>query len=127
MSEWYNPSSDLIKQWAYDDTSFEPEQDWDIIIHDLPYENLYAQLASDNHCPKADYFLHLLYFTIGHSVRQGVTDETTKRVNHVTCATRSHSSVLLSLFRERVASLMKDPSSFSYDDWCGGALASTYT
>ncbi len=127
MSKWYNPSEDLIKQWAYDAKASEPVQDWDIIIHDLPYEELYAKLAADDHCPKADYFLHLLYFTIGHSVRQGVSEKTVNRVNYVLSVTKAHSAILLALFRKRVANLMEEPTSFTYDDWCSGVLASTYT
>jgi len=122
MSKWINPTSDLIRSWAYDAESCEPEQDWDIIIHHLPFEYLYSELAVDKNCPKADYFLDLLYFTIGYSVRLGLSESNLARTRYVVDATKRVESYLLHIFRTRVHKLLEDPSLFSYDDWCCGGL-----
>jgi len=113
----------MVRQWAFDENTSEPEQDWDILIHHLPYEALYAELAGDNTCPKADYFLELLYFTVGYAMRHMETDEQTARIQYVVEQSKSSKAYLLKLFRDNVRMLRLNPELFQYEDWCAGKLA----
>src|SRR6266498_4073214 len=68
MRSRYNPTAEDLRTWAYDSSSEEPAQDWDLSLATIPYDDLFLEFASDVDCPKRDYFLSLLYLIVGDAV-----------------------------------------------------------
>jgi hypothetical protein len=124
MRSPYNPSAEDLRLWAYDEKALEPKQDWDIIISGLPYENQFMSFASDSECPKADYFLALLYLIVGDAVR---TRYRTKKKEEIEAllekAKKQFPKHSIYLWTERSTVLLAHPDKFNYVDWCAGSLA----
>jgi hypothetical protein len=64
-----NPSSEDIRRWAFDAGAEEPVQDWDLLLSTVAQENFFLELASNDDCPKSEFFLALLYLITGDAVR----------------------------------------------------------
>lgn len=127
MRSPYNPLSDDVASWAYGAPAYEPVQDWDLILRDMPYESLYMKLASSEDCPKREYFLSLLYLISGDAVRTGYRTTTQEALERLLAlAEANFPSYWLRLWVQRSRELIAKPETFRYDDWCGGILARTY-
>lgn len=121
-----NPSRDEIKHWAYDaETPPAKDPDFDLSVADLAHADLLVRLAADPECPKRQYFLGCLYLLVGERVRP---DAVAKRPLH-RCfrdeiallkgmASEFPGNPDMELFRKRVDSLLANPASMNYDDWC---------
>jgi hypothetical protein len=59
-----DPSEDELRNWAYDPAASEPAQDWDLILSwrlDRGLLGRCVECAADPGCPKAGFFLRVLY------------------------------------------------------------------
>ncbi|BDS07431.1 hypothetical protein NT6N_24710 [Oceaniferula spumae] len=120
MRDTCNPYADDIREWAYDPKAMEPEQDWDLIISHLPYDELFVELAADNDCPKWDYFMSLIYLIAGDAVRTNYVSESRDRVGRLISCTERIPRHRFHVFRSRYKDLCDAPETFCYDDWCAG-------
>jgi hypothetical protein len=59
-----NPAEDELRAWAYDPEAREPVQDWDLVLSwqvDRGFLSRCVAYAADPSCPKADFFLDVLF------------------------------------------------------------------
>jgi hypothetical protein len=124
MRSPYNPSAEDLRLWAYDAESFEPKQDWDLVLSWTPYDDLFMEFASDLKCPKTDYFLALLYFIVGDAVRKNCQTETKHDIEALLQKAEKHfPNHRIYLWVRRSRDLLAHPDTFRYGDWCAGILA----
>jgi len=113
-----NPTVEEIWEWAWDEKSLAPMEDWDIIIQNL-YPAEYVKIAKLPHCPCRNYFLSLIYLYVGDSYR-------TNNWNRVDPLLKDHenseSHVIFNWVKQS-NDLRSGKVIFNYDDWCGGKLA----
>jgi hypothetical protein len=122
MRDPANPIRDEIKAWAFNEGAIEPMQDWDLMLASQREYDLYGELAADDACPNRDYFLRLLYLIVGDAVRTNYRTESLDSVRQLLKHTTTHPKYRFHLLRSRAEKLIREPETFSYDDWCGGAL-----
>ena len=119
-----NPLPDDIRRWAYTPNAKEPVQDWDLLLSRIHQEDLFMELATDDACPNADYFLKVLYLIVGDAVRTNFRSHTKTHIeNLLTKAETRFQKRCIYLWIRRSRQLMTDPKSFVYDEWCAGVLA----
>src|SRR3954451_21170744 len=64
LSNPFRPSEDELRGWAYDPAAPEPVQDWDLVLSwriDRELLGCCVECAADPDCPRADFFLTVLY------------------------------------------------------------------
>jgi len=124
MRSPYNPVAEDIRSWAFDVGAEEPVQDWDLMLAHVAQDELFLELASDDACPKADYFLALLYLIVGDAVRTDYAGRTKDRIEGLLKkGEASFPKRCIYLWIRRSKDLLAHPESFRYDDWCAGLLA----
>ena len=119
----WHPSTDEIREWAYDPEALEPEQDWDLILAAERHEKLYLDLASDEVCPNRQYFLDILYLIVGDAVRTDYRVLAQYHVDGFLQRAEAYSHPDIRLWCERARYLMAHPATFDYESWCAGGLA----
>jgi len=117
----YNPTADEIKIWANDKNSFEPEQDWDIIVNWLEYPDLILKLATEDNCPTQNYFIHILYVIIGDFVRSN--RHRSEEIDVLFNKAKNYDHQNIKIWIERSRYIMKYPKKFKYGDWFSGNLS----
>jgi hypothetical protein len=123
MRDPYNPIEEDIRAWASNSDSIEPEQDWDLMLANIDRTDLYLELASDDGCPNADYFLSVLYLIVGDAVRTEFKTKNREEIEDLlNKAKKTYSKNCIHLWIQRSIELIKQPESFDYDDWCAGGL-----
>jgi len=118
-----NPTDDELHLWAADPNAMYPHempQDWDLVIADWDREALIVALASDDRCPQQEFFLRLLYMLAGECFRTLGGRANIPRLQMLLERLASSNSPAMRTFRARAMQLLKDPSSFDRDYWCGG-------
>jgi hypothetical protein len=121
MRSPYNPTAEDLRLWAYDAESLEPEQDWDLVLSWTPYDDLFLEFASDPGCPKANYFLALLYLIVGDAVRSKYRTKAKEDVQALLQkAEKRFPKHCIDLWVSRSRELLAHPDTFRYTDWCGG-------
>lgn len=96
-------------------------QDWDLLLEHLPYEDLYLELAASKTCPKADYFLALLYLIVGDAVRTEYQNRSKEAVEDLLRkAERDFPAFVICTWIQRSRVLLAQPQTFDYDRWCAG-------
>lgn len=120
----YKPSGDDIERWASDPFSVEPIDDWNLVLAQQPYGELYLRLAASPDCPQAPYFLCLLYLIVGNAVRSDYATKPRYEVEHLLAvADADYPEPQIRLWAKRSVALIANPALFNYTDWCCGALA----
>jgi hypothetical protein len=69
MHDPWNPSADEIRTWAYDAAAQEPCEDFGLALKWTRHEKALLECASDDDCPKQDFFLGVLYLIVGDALR----------------------------------------------------------
>jgi len=124
MRSPYNPITEDIRSWAFEVGAEEPVQDWDLMLAHVAQDELYLELASDDACPKADYFLALLYLIVGDAVRTVYGERTKDQIESMLKKGEARfPKRCIYLWIQRSKHLLAHPESFQYDDWCAGLLA----
>jgi hypothetical protein len=124
MRDPYNPTAEALRLWAYDADAEVPAQDWELILSTVPYDDLFLEFASDEDCPKADYFLALLYLIVGDAVRSTYRTKKEEEVESLLLkAEKKFPKRWIYLWVQRSRDLLAHPERFSYDDWCAGVLS----
>jgi len=120
FGNWANPTLAEIETWAFEPNSYAPEQDFNLILAEDQYIDLVLNLSSNKKCPKQLFFLQCLYIYVGQKVRNNPNPP--KRMDILEKA-KLINSELISKWLDRSEKLLKNPSSFNYDDWCNARLA----
>ena len=124
MKSATTPTADELCAWAFDAKAEEPIQDWDLVLTWLAYEDMFLELASTKTCPKADYFLAVLYLIVGDAVRTEYRNRTKESVEDLlTKAESRFPAFVVRTWVLRSRDLLAHPERFSYEDWCAGRLA----
>jgi hypothetical protein len=119
----WNPSSAEVRTWAYTAGAAAPCEDWDLSLLWARHERDYLEFAADPHCPNSDYFLHVLYFVVGHAVRneyRSVPEPVILGFIDLAANAKNHR---LQCWRVRALRLLKRPDEFQYEAWCAGGFA----
>lgn len=107
----YEPTKDEIKAWAYTDDS-SPVEDFELLVDDDPYFSL--ELASDEKCPKKNFFLGSLYVWAGDCVKNKLNlDVLTKWLE---VASKSKDNRIKKLV-ERARRLLSGEEKYDYNKW----------
>ncbi len=122
MKSTSNPTAEELRAWAFDASEAEPAQDWDLILSWLPYDDVYLELASSRDCPKADYFLSLLYFIVGDAVRTEFGSRKKEAIQDLLSKAQTRFPAhVIHLWVQRSRDLLAHPERFCYEDWCADA------
>lgn len=119
-----------LRNWAYHPEQFVGMgQDFDLFVAGLHNADIILECASDNLCPKQLFFLNCACLIIGDSVRlhadgSAFVDQEREVLTFVRRAEKTGNAYLLE-FVWRARDLIENPSTFEYDLWCGGELASS--
>ena len=73
--------------------------------------------------PNRKFFLRCLYLLAGNCVRQRLRPEMVAQLKEVLNLVTDDDKADVLLWVKRTNELLKKPSRFRYDDWCGGGLA----
>ena len=122
MRDPINTMRSEIREWAFIEGAQEPEQDWDLQLANLREFDLYVELAANDLCPARDYFLRILYLIVGDAVRTSFQTESKECIQEILAMTERFPRHRFHLFRHRSIELLENPTTFDYDDWCGGML-----
>lgn len=124
MKSATHPTAEELRAWAFDADADEPVQDWDLILSWIAYEDVYAELASTKTCPKADYFLALLYFIVGDAVRAEYRNRSRPDIEAlISKLEQRFPAYVIRQWGNRSRELLAHPETFRYKDWCAGGLA----
>lgn len=124
MKNASQPTVEELRAWAFDADASEPVQDWDLILSWLPYDVVYLELASSRECPKADFFLSLLYFIVGDAVRTEFRSRKKESIKELLSEAQVRFPArVIHQWCQRSRDLLAHPERFSYADWCAGRLA----
>jgi hypothetical protein len=124
LSSPYKPAGADIEKWASDPFAVEPIDDWNLVLAQQPHLELYLRLAASSECPKAHYFLTLLYLIVGKAVRSDYATRPRYEIEHLLAvADADYTEPQIRLWTKRSVRLIANPAIFNYTDWCGGALA----
>jgi hypothetical protein len=114
-----------VMTWAFSkEDPCRPIEDWDIILaHGLDGEVL-LRLASDQQCPKRDFFLHCLYILVGDYVRVLLGGRwTPPSLDDLLVHAATSDNPTIRTWCQRSRNLIAHPETFDYDFWCNGGFA----
>jgi hypothetical protein len=117
-----SPDDQELREWAYDPVAVEPQQDFDLLLATTPRRS-YVEFAGDVACPKAAYFLSVLYLIVGDAVRTDYSSECRDTVDDLLQAGRAQGSARVLTWVARSERLMLHPEEFEFDLWCAGGFA----
>ena len=124
MRSTSNPIAEDIRRWAFTPDAEEPVQDWDLLLATTDQQELFMELASNDACPNADYFLSVLYIIVGDALRTNYRTLSQGRIEALLKkAEAKFPKRCIYLWVQRSKQLMAHPESFHYDEWCAGVLA----
>ena len=124
MHDAWNPSPDEVRAWAYTPNADEPCQDWDLALLWSGHEKALLGCASDEACPNRMRMLGVLYLIVGDAVRSNFRSRTRPIVEGFIDRGDQYPHSSIELWQRRSRALLRDPSSFDYEAWCAGGLAS---
>jgi hypothetical protein len=122
MHDPWNPSPDEIREWAYDATGLAPCEDFDLALEWTRHERALFECASDENCPKQDFFLHVLYLTVGDAVRSNYHSTARPILEGFIKRGDGYPHKAIQNWQKRSRTLMKYPDQFDYQAWCAGGL-----
>jgi hypothetical protein len=125
FADIHNPTEAELREWAQTDGSYpeQVEQDWDLIVADWSRVDLITELAADESCPTHPFFLAVLYLMAGDCVRTPAGTANIPNLKALLERLENTLSEPLRLFRTRTLTLLADPSTFDYNQWCDGDFA----
>jgi hypothetical protein len=116
-----SPDDQGLREWAYDPVAVEPQQDFDLLLATMPQRS-YVEFAGDVACPKAEYFLRILYLIVGDAVRTDYSSDCRDTIDDLLQAGRAQGSARVMAWVARSERLMLHPEEFNFDLWCGGGF-----
>ena len=123
MNDPWQPSPDEIREWAKttsDPWSEQPCEDWPLALTWTRHEQALLELASDDSCPSREFMLYILYFVIGHAVRDEFKSAPQAVIEGFVRRGSDYSHPDIQSWQERCWKLLRDPARFDYQKWCGG-------
>ncbi len=109
--DYVNPTHGELKLWMEDSESFEPMQDWDLIVGGADRLLSLVRLAS-NDGPQRKYIVHYLHV----STANAFNDDRDKISEGLELVPGNTFSDLLE-WRERTKFLLENPTSFRENEW----------
>jgi hypothetical protein len=122
MHDPFNPSPDEIREWAYDADAVEPCQDFDLILEWTQHEKAILECASDDRCPKQNFFLRVLYHIVGDAVRSNHHSKLRPILEGFINRGDEYPHPKIQRWQKRSRELMKQPDRFEYEAWCAGGF-----
>ncbi|MBK9264684.1 MAG: hypothetical protein IPM54_33490 [Polyangiaceae bacterium] len=119
------PDEHELREWAHAPAAVEPQQDFDLLLATIPQRS-YVEFAGDVACPKAEYFLKILYLIVGDAVRTNYGCERRDTVDDLLQAGRTQGSARIIEWVARSERLMLHPEEFDYDLWCAGGFVRSF-
>ena len=119
MHDPMNPTSYEIEEWAYAPEAEEPCQEWILALVWKEYVREYIKYVADPDCPNRLYFLDVLYYIIGSAVRGEFVSTPRPIIEGWLEDERIAGCADLVRWGERSRELLRNPSSFDFEYWCG--------
>lgn len=116
----WNPSPDEVRAWAYTPGAAEPCEDWELALCWSRHEAALLETASDEGCPNRRYMLGVLYFLVGHAVRDGFRSLPRPMLEGFLHRADAYGHPDIREWQRRSRELLRDPSSLDQAAWCGG-------
>jgi|GEM_PF-7026718 len=113
------PTRDEIREWAFSSQEKEPDPAWQLHLAHAKEYDLYVLLAVDESCPKATYFLRLLYDIVGRLAHAGLNDDGRSEMETLMACCAKQPRYSLHLFVQRTRALLNNPAAFIPQDWYG--------
>jgi hypothetical protein len=110
-----------LREWAYSPAAVEPQQDFDLLLATMPRRS-HVEFAGDAACPKAEYFLRILYLIVGDAVRTAYSSDCRDTIDDLLQAGRAQGSARVLAWVARSERLMLHPEEFDFDLWCAGGF-----
>jgi len=123
MRNGWDPSPDEIRTWAYTVDAEDPCRDWDLALLWSGHEKALLECASDDACPNRIRMLGVLYLAVGDAVSSDFRARPKPVVEGFINRGDDHEHPSIQLWQERSRALLRDPSRFEYEAWCGGGFA----
>ncbi|MEX0867874.1 MAG: hypothetical protein WD030_10990 [Pirellulales bacterium] len=125
MDDPWQPRPDAIREWAYTPDAKEPCQDWHLALLWSCHEKALLECAADDGCPNQTYMLGILYLVVGDAVRSNFRSRGKPIIEAFLARGDAYEHQAIRLWQERSRTLLRDPHTFDYDQWCAGGLART--
>lgn len=122
MQAPWNPTPDEIREWAYNAESVEPCEDFHLALKWTRHEKALFECASDDNCPKRDFFLSILYLIVGDAVRWNYLSTPRLIIEGFIQRGDEYRHPAIEAWQQRSRELLKHPIRFNYDEWCAGGL-----
>lgn len=68
MQDSWKPMKQELREWAYDPNAIWPDQDFDLSVAKLHFDDLIIDFSADDKCPKRNLFLKCAYLIVGDAV-----------------------------------------------------------
>lgn len=116
-----NPTKKELTKWAFGEY-LQPIQDFELVV--VVEDPLFIlSLAEDNNCLQNKFFLKALYIFVGDAVRTNYNTIKLEKIEGLIKKAASSKSEIIKKFAERCAVLVKNPSSYNYEQWGWGLYA----
>ncbi len=114
----WNFTANELKSWAFSEEKTIPDQDWELSVANSGYDSLVLDLAQDESCPSNKFMLVCLYMMVGDFLHCELSEPRKKEI--ITLANKALESKIsgVSQWGEKTLNIMKNTSSFVYDEWC---------
>ena len=116
---WY-PKKEEIIEWAYDNESSIPCQDWELALFnedDFEHIELLCSFIEDKHCKKNEFFLGTLYVLTGDTVAYENEKSIYKLGRILNDLKGNYQSQSIIQWIERSEKLINFPKLYSYKFW----------
>lgn len=117
MKDPWNPTEAEIFAWAFDANASSPDHDWDLVVADLRYKHLILFLATNEKCPKRDFFLSCLYLIVESAVQSNWQNFKQAEIKQLLIDAHQYDDAEISQWIERAKPLIADPSQFDPQAW----------
>lgn len=117
-----NPSVEDVRAWAYSDKDWLCDE-WDLFLSWTLEIELFIELATDHHCPKKSFFLHMLYYMVGFAYSSSRRTDQYDRIQGYIEKSEGVKHGDIKLWRSRTNSLLNGREVYDYDNWRGGVYA----
>ena len=117
-----NPTSEEVRKWAYSEDDW-PHDEWDLFLSWTREVDLFIELATDNECPKKDFFLHMLYYLVGTTYGEPEKSDKLDRIRYYSDKGVGIKHGAIRKWRKDIDDLLKQRVKYEYDNWRGGLFA----
>ena len=117
-----NPTVEEVKAWAYSDSEW-PHSEWDLFLSWTREIDLFIELAMDHKCPKRNFFLHMLYYSVGKIYKNENNLDQLALIKSYADKSIGIKHGDIKAWRMNLVDLLKGHLEYNYEDWNCGKLA----